>query len=61
MIHDSLFYQDFSMTILDWVELRIQLNQFEMFVSSLKHEKNIENCTVIGDKSVKISPCKYLK
>ena len=28
---------------LEYIELRIRLDQFEMFVSSLIHEKNIEN------------------
>ena len=29
---------------LDYIEVRIWINTFEMFVSSLIHEKNIENC-----------------
>ena len=29
---------------LDYIEVRNRLNKFEMFVSSLIHEKNIENC-----------------
>ena len=28
---------------LDYIELRIRINQFEMFVSSLIHKNNIEN------------------
>ena len=34
----------------------IWLNNFEIFVSSLIHEKNIEICTVIEEYSVKIKP-----
>ena len=42
-----------SSTWLDYIKLWTQLNQFEIFVSSLVHEKNIENCTVQEDNSVK--------
>ena len=41
--------------------LRIRLNQFETFVLSLIHEKNIEKCTVLKVNSVQIKPYKYIK
>ena len=33
-----------SSVLLDYIDLSNWLNQFEIFVSSLIHEKNIENC-----------------
>ena len=50
-----IVYRNKSCICLDWIELKIQLNQFEMFVSSLLHERDIEKCTVLEEKSVKIN------
>ena len=33
-----------SYVLLEYIELSILLNQFEIFVSGLMHENNIENC-----------------
>ena len=38
---------------LEYVELSIWLNKFEMFVSNLIHEKNIEKFTILEEDSVK--------
>ena len=38
-----------SSILLDYIELRIRLNSFEMFVSRLIHEKNTEDFTVIEE------------
>ena len=46
---------------IDYIELRTKLNQFETFVSSLIHENNIENCTVIEENSSNRKICKYRK
>ena len=50
-----------SSILIDKIELRIRLNQFEIFVSSWIHENNMKNCSVIEKKSVKSKPCKYKK
>ena len=41
-IQDSICNKNYVW--LDYIELRIWINQFEMLASSLIHEKNIENC-----------------
>ena len=39
--------------IIDYIELNIRLNHFEIFTSSLIHEKIIENCNVLEEKVLK--------
>ena len=50
-----------SSTLIEYIELRVNLNQFEMFVSSLIHEKNIWKLSVIEENSVKRKPCRERK
>ena len=58
-IQDSLW--NTISVLLDYIELRDQLNQFEMFVSSSINAITFRNCTVIEDNSVKRKPCRYRK
>ena len=49
--------QELCMTILDWVELRNRLNQFEMFVEHWKLSILEENYIVLNEDSVEVKPC----